>query len=191
MLDRERSISSTGIPDGDEHPPWVDGGEKYGPANPTTYVKDIKAHMERDYWDHEAAGQPAPPHAHERDAEGKVPLGRRVDERKKREQGFSYSHEETKTRIRALLYDVEKMGLEVGRIVESMQWMALDEALRRPSLRKTAEAMAGCFSPSVTKDMSPAELTDLKERAHRDKHNVHKTIRAAMKALERAVRGRR
>lgn len=49
-----------GTPTGEHHPPWQDGGTKYGPATPGGYTRTIRVHSEGraggGLWDHEVGG---------------------------------------------------------------------------------------------------------------------------------------
>ena len=56
----EHAISSTGIPSGEQHPPWQDGERRYGPDTPGAYDRSLKTHAEGraggGLWDHEVGG---------------------------------------------------------------------------------------------------------------------------------------
>lgn len=173
MLDRERSISSTGIPDGDQHPPWKHEGVTYGPANPTTYDKDRMNHEETleggGLWNREQTGEHVV-QAHERDETGRPPLGHRVTERVKHQAGFSPRHEETKRTLTRLEAEAKALGLELQRVLTHEQWSAIVFAQGSASLNKAAIAATG---------------------SKEGKANLRRAIKAATKALERAVRGRR
>lgn len=61
MFDRaEHSIASTGIPSGEQHPPWQEGGRTYGPETPGAYDRSLKVHAEGrpggGLWDHDIGG---------------------------------------------------------------------------------------------------------------------------------------
>lgn len=171
MFDEGRTISSTGIPSGDEHPPWKHQGKTYGPANPTTYDKDQQMHEETleggGLWDPDKAGEARPVVSSDRDENGLAPLGQRIRERVLREQGYSPRHEETKANLTKLKLQAEAVGLDLQRILTHEQWVTLTIALGASSLNKTASQCGG------------------------DKANVRKALKAATKAIERAVRGRR
>lgn len=161
-------IGSTGIPSGEEHPPWTDSGRTYGPANPTTYEKDRRMHEETQegggLWNPELAGEARPVLASDRDETGRPPLGKRIEQRIRNQQGYSPRHEETKANLTRLKRQAEAVGLDLQRVLTHEQWVCLTIALGAPSLNQAAAQAGG------------------------DKANVRRALKAATKAIERAVR---
>lgn len=136
-----QTIQSTGIPSGEQHPPWQEGATAYGPETPGAYARAIRTFGESvaggGFWDHERGGGGevlVPAHLY-------APTGerRRLSTVSRRSAQFV---ERVRPRLDATQLSPSEIrvwqDLEQGHAVE---WIASHRGMRRDSVKRIMDKL--------------------------------------------------